>query len=226
MSVTSLSKTPLIALISTRHKTEAESSFDDFDEGTEVTPLSNSNLKPYSDLLWTLRRLGVVDIIAHDFEKFCLERALDDLGRPPKLMEYSASLLQGLHEERRNRFIKDPINESLWTENINLMSIPQVPFEFDQIKLCFHDELIGSPDAFLIHYGASHHQVTGYHHPISAISIPISDELSALLISQVPYQDTSGKLGEIETCVMHLSSQGHLLKGPWWPRRHHLGDES
>ena len=225
MSVISISKTPLIALISTSHKTEVESTSVDFGESSEVDVLLSSNLKQYSDLLWTLRRLGVVDIIAHDYEKLCLEQALDHLERPPKLMKYSASLLQGLHEERRNRFIKDPINESLWTENINLMPIPKLPFEFDQIKLCFHDELIGSPDAFLIHYGASHHQVSGYHHPISAISVPISDELSALLISQLPYQDNSGKLGEIETCVMHLSSQGHLLKGPWWPRRHQLVDE-
>ena len=172
MSVTSNSQTPLVALISTRHKTEDEPTFIGHSESRVVNALSTSDLRPYSDLIWTLRRLGVIDIIAHDYEKSCLEQALDNLERPPKLMKYSASLLQGLHEERRNRFIQDPVSESLWTENINLMSIPETPFEFDQIKLCFHDELIGAPDAFLIHYGASHYQVSGYHPPISAISLP------------------------------------------------------
>ena len=217
-----MNHTPLIALISTHPEIDTKVNVAELSDKSAEKNNTPFSLKPYSDLLWMLRRLGVANIIAHSYEKDCLQQALENLDRPPALMKYSASLLEGLHEERRNRFLQDPINESLWTKTINLMSIPETPFEFDQIKLCFHDELIGASDAFLIHYGASHYQVSGYHHPISAISVPIGAEVSALLIAQLPYQDALGKVGEIETCVMHLSAAGHLLKGPWWPRRHHL----
>ncbi len=209
---------PLIALVSMTTRTSVDLNNDQ----VESTSSPQLKLKPYSDLLWTLRRLGVSNVIAHPYELNVLCSALENLERPPPIPQYKTSLLQGLHEERRNQFLRDPIQGALWTQNMNLLPIPKKPFSFDQIKLCFHDELIGSPDAFLIHYGESHHQVTGYHHPISAISVPVSPEISAVLISQLPYQDKNENAGEIETCVMHLSAQGELLNGPWWPRRHHL----
>jgi hypothetical protein len=100
--------------------------------------------------------------------------------------------------------------------SLEILSIPSTPLEFDGINFCFHDELIGDPNAFLIHYGASSFDVSGFHYPISAISVPIGEQLSALLIARIPYDN--GEKDQRETCVMELNAQGVLLKGPWWPR--------
>ena len=127
-----------------------------------------------------------------------------------------------------------------WSERILITPPPQSPLQFDGVQLCFHDELIGVEDAFLIHYGPSRFEVSGYHSPMSSLSVPLGDELSALLLFRVSVPETaladsypvmgrrpaqsSGSPPQItssrasETCVVHLNAQGDLIKGPWWPK--------
>jgi hypothetical protein len=206
--ITSLSKkTPLIAIMSTR-----------IDQNSTSSYLSQD----LSDMLWTLWRIGATTIIAHPKEQSALTEALTQLHIPPSFPSDHHPILDRLHEERRT-LVRENITDLLpWPKQIDIRGLPPQPINFDQIKLCFHDELIGTPNAFLIHYGPSHFDVSGYHHPISAISVPIGEALTALLIAQIPYADQSTHEQNIETCVIHLSSKGERLKGPWWPRLNHL----
>ena len=195
---------PLIALIST----------------TEQQTKGHTFHQNYSDLLWTLWRLGAHTMIAQTKEHQHLEHALKYLQPPPAPYQYEDRLLEQLQSSQRKRLKENIWSQLPWSKKFKVLSIPEKPFVFDEINLCFHDELIGQSNAFLIHYGLSHFNVSGYHHPISAISVPVGDEVSALLIARIPYKnkDSSVVNSELETCVIHLDAQGQKLKGPWWPR--------
>ena len=198
---------PIIAIMSTNLEQNSKSSYQHID---------------LSDMLWTLWRLGIKTIVAHPRERKAMNEVLYDLSPPPQRQSDVHTILARLHDERRTRFQSNVTNHLPWTKYVQIVDIPKVPINFDEIQLCFNDELIGSPNAFLIHYGPSHYEVSGYHHPISAISVPIGDELTALVIVQLPYTHPKTQQVNIEPCVIHLSSKGNRLKGPWWPRIHKL----
>lgn len=210
-----ISPTPLIGLLSRG-----------VEQHTEIQHHLDLNVlkKPYSDIIWTLWRIGVTDIIAHPIELKFLTHALNHLEPAPPLVNHQSPILKQLHRQRRERLQHEPEFYSPWSQHIRCLDIPSSPLQFDHLKLCFHDELIGAANAFLIHYGESHYEVSGYHPPISAISVPISSELTVLVIAQLPYQSTHTDQidhhspDKKETCVMHLSAEGLLLKGPWWPK--------
>ena len=193
---------PLLALISTAQVEQADS----------------AQHQDYSDLLWTLWRLGAHTMIAQEKEHQHLQYALQNLLPPPLPQTEQHPILDRLHIQQKARLKKELWKYLPWSKTFQLLPVPSEPFAFDHLKLCFHDELIGNPQAFLIHYGLSEYRVSGYHHPISAISVPVGQEVSALLIARLPYQTGSDDSPIIETCVIHLGSQGQKLKGPWWPR--------
>ena len=198
----SYQKTPLLALISTSY---------DEEQGT-------GQHQAYSDLLWTLWRLGAHTMIAQDKEHQHLQYALTNLLPPPLPQIDNHIILERLQIERQTVLRKEMWTHLPWSKTFQLLPIPSQPYSFDHLQLCFHDELIGNPNAFLIHYGLSEYKVSGYHHPISAISVPVGIEVSALLIARLPYQRSPDETPVIETCVIHLGAQGEKLKGPWWPR--------
>ena len=199
-----LSNTPLIALIST-------SSLED-----NLPVMGEQYERELSEIVWVLWRLGVERAVARDTEKKRLERVLSSLKPPPLQPPPQHPLLSQLIDNRRD-LIRDDLYGSIPVKrSLQLLSIPDAPLEFDGVKLCFQDELIGDPKAFLIHYGASQFDVSGFHYPISAISVPIGQNVSALLIARLPYEGEPSTTRE--TCVMEINSRGELLKGPWWPR--------
>lgn len=198
---------PMIALISMAHAHMIESN-------EEVL---RDYEKQLADTLWVLWRLGISRVVAQEFELNALKRSLQSLQPPPLPPKVSQNpLLDQLMNDRLSAVRDDLFDELPIRHSLELLPIPSQPLSFDKIKLCFQDELIGDPSAFLIHYGSSQFEVSGFHYPISAISVPIGNTVSVLLIARLPHQESSNN--ERETCVMELSSRGILLKGPWWPR--------
>jgi hypothetical protein len=170
----------------------------------------------YSTLLWSLWRLGVRDVIAQANDVKVLEEVIEDLDPPPPLPHYSrAPLLKNLLQAHKNQLNTDPLSLFAWPQSLKITSPPSVPFELAGVHLCFYDEMIGVNDALLIHYGPSKFEVSGYHPPISSISIPLGEALSALVLFRVPIQQNQEQL---ETGVIHISALGELIKGPWWPK--------
>ena len=224
---------PSLALVSGR-----------FDHSSEAAVLTQADvadqLKSYSHLLWSLWRLGVKHLIALPHDRGLLQRARDRLDAPPPIPRYHEPLLRELIHRQRLALRAAPLSQMAWSERILITPPPRSPLQFDGVQLCFHDELIGVEDAFLIHYGPSRFEVSGYHSPMSSLSVPLGDELSALLLFRVsapetvstkshpiigrpasPYHDSSphaASSGPSETCVVHLNAQGELIKGPWWPK--------
>jgi hypothetical protein len=88
----------------------------------------------------------------------------------------------------------------------------------ERVALCFQDELIGARHALLIHYGAEHFEVSGYHSPISSISVPLGG-VSALVITRLVDSEPDKLEGNqlLRTGIFQINAEGELLKGPWWP---------
>ena len=230
-----MTKIPSLALVSGR-----------FDHSSgDLTPInSQEQILSYSHLLWSLWRLGVRHLVAlpHDWEQ--LQKARHQLTNPPPLPHYKDPFLQQLIKHQRQALRADPFSQMGWSDQILITPPPTSPLQFDGVQLCFHDELIGVEDAFLIHYGPSRFEVSGYHSPMSSLSVPLGDELSALLLFRVsrPTEPSSNSLkyplisaspsqinqktsvsavslSEVnETGVVQINAQGKLIKGPWWPK--------
>ena len=60
-----MNHTPLIALISTHPEIDTKVNVAELSDKSAEKNNTPFSLKPYSDLLWMLRRLGVANIIAH-----------------------------------------------------------------------------------------------------------------------------------------------------------------
>ena len=210
MSSRQSDKTPLIAIISM-------SSLVNTHGDVETAPPRPQQSAELSKLLWSLWRLGVTSIVAQANEYSELKRAIIELSPPPLPVADPHPILGRLATQRQSVIERDLFVELPLTRSVELLLVPEKPLVFDTLKLCFHDELIGDPNAFLIHYGPSHFEVSGFHHPISAISIPVGDQVSASIIARLPYQQ-DGRSETIETCVIQLDPQGDIIKGPWWPK--------
>lgn len=160
-----------------------------------------------------------------------LEFSRNHLNRPPERPKHDVELLSDLCQRQSLQLHGEagdtPQDHWLltppWPQGVDLLPIPEEPYLLDGLKLCFHDELIGVDDALLIHYGPSQYEVNGYHPVISALSVPIEVELSALIILRMERREAQRWVDfpltrERETCVIHISAQGALIKGPWWPK--------
>lgn len=139
-----------------------------------------------SNLLWSLWRLGVRRVIALEADVTALVQASRALHPPPPLPDYQAPLLRGLIERHQRELTLAPLSHLAWSERLEISPLPSEPLDLSGVQLCFHDELIGVRDALLIHYGPSRFEVSGYHPPISSLSVPLGDELSALVLFRLP----------------------------------------
>ena len=211
----------------------------DYSSDDSLSFQPQDQLLSYSNLLWSLWRLGVKHLVAlpHDWEQ--LKKAQTRLGKPPPLPQHEDPLLQQLVDHQRRMLRADPLSQMAWVDRILITPPPKSPLQFAGVQLCFHDELIGVEDAFLIHYGPSRFEVSGYHSPMSSLSVPLGDELIALLLFRVSRSavskrtrehpligDRPKQMSEVdylnlnepsETGVVQINAQGNLIKGPWWP---------
>lgn len=222
---------PSLALVSGR--------VDHSSEDIESIPSMKEQLKNYSYLLWSLWRLGVRRLVALPHDRALLEAARSQLSEPPPIPRHQEPLLHHLITSQRKKHLANPLLQMAWSERMVITPPPQSPLQFDGVQLCFHDELIGVSDAFLIHYGPSRFEVSGYHSPMSSLSVPLGDELSALLLFRVPQPSEAGTssypiiggstsmthstfdvshTGPRETCVVQINARGERIKGPWWPK--------
>ena len=141
-----------------------------------------------SDLIWSLKRIGVTQLIAPPEQLSALEMTRRSLSPPPPDPKHDPHTLLGLLREfERVRSQRDPIGEIGWPQAISLISPPMKPLTLgacraQPIQLCFHDELLGVPRALLIHYGETLAELSGYHANISSISVPIGGEASAIVV--------------------------------------------
>ena len=178
----------------------------------------------HSDLLWSLWRLGVKRVIAQESDVPALQHAARHLEPPPPPPNYQEPLLTALVEAHQHKLNTAPLSHLAWGREIEVSAPPRTPLEFEGVHLSFHDELIGIADSLLIHYGPSRFEVSGYHPPISSLSVPLGDEVSALVLFRTTATSRRGQPNKpqsphsLETGVIHISAQGLLLKGPWWPR--------
>lgn len=206
-----------------------------------------------SDLIWSLKRIGVTQLIAPPEQLSALETTRRSLAPPPSDPKHEPHTLLGLLREfERIRSQRDPIGEIGWPQALSLIPPPTRPFTLGShraqpIQLCFHDELLGVPNALLVHYGETLAELSGYHANISSISVPIGGEVSAIVVLRLsgelsarivrhalthersqgsahPHFDQSlsgGLTGHQDEliCVAHLSASGRLIDGPWWPNQ-------
>jgi len=221
-----MTKIPSLALVSGRL----------VDQSDQHQARVDDTLSDYSDLLWSLWRLGVKHLVALPHDRSLLQRARAHLDPPPPMPRYQEPLLQELAGHQRQILRSDPLSQIAWSELMQITPPPTSPLQFDGVQLCFHDELIGVEDAFLIHYGPSRFEVSGYHSPMSSLSVPLGDELSALLLFRVsrsvaptrpPQYPLIGSSSASrhgvreepnETGVVQVNAKGILVKGPWWPK--------
>ena len=195
---------------------------------TSTSITAREDQTPYSDLIWSLKRLDVRSLIALPQECVALQKAYANLSPPPDLPQHSEDLMIKMTQDRLQSQRQDKLlhpNRLLppRSEHIMIIPPPKTPFALDGLKLCFHDELIGADDALLIHYGPSRFEVSGYHPPISSLSIPLGQELSAYILMRATVRNVAQSEVEHipnkrETVVIQINAQGERLKGPWYPR--------
>ena len=140
-----------------------------------------------SHLLWSLRRFGVRRVITPPEELSHFQEAQRKLSVPPPLPPNlsSVALLSDLYRIEQQRSLINPLHEIGGPAQLKLSPPPSAPLPLRDLMICFHDELIGVRDALLVHYGAERFEVSGYHSPISSVSVPLGVELSALIITRL-----------------------------------------
>jgi hypothetical protein len=200
-------------------------------EPEEMTQTSDEQQEKYSDLLWSLWRFGVTKMIAQPSQVIKLKASRNRLSPPPSRPKHSVELLSDLSSRHAQALSGSTLSSQRdlwrsappWPHRIEVLSIPEEPFILDGLHLCFHDELIGVDNALLVHYGPSQYELNGYHPVISALSVPLDVDLSALIILRMKRREAQRWVDfpitrDRETCVIHISARGELVQGPWWPK--------
>jgi hypothetical protein len=183
-------------------------------------PIAQPSVYPradYSSLLWSLWRLGVRQVIAQPHDLTALRAAAHWLNPPPVTPAYQAPLLIELIEMHQRQLRDEPLSLLAWSQDLELSELPSQPVNLAGIQLCFHDELIGVDDALLIHYGPSQFEVSGYHPPISSLSVPLSDELSALVLFRVTPDQHDAPRRRSQSSEAYLPVKGDEHKGDHLP---------